>query len=397
VNRQVAHRLFARQFVAAVFGVVCLNSVATAIEAPMGYASLNGGTTGGGNAATVVATTSLEFQTFATSPNPLNILVDGALNVGSVQVASNKTIVGMGSTSELVGSLRLTGVNNVIVRNLSLSNPLGVGEGDAVTLRLSTNIWFDHNNIFNTTDGLLDIVQESDFVTVSWNKFFYTMDYATNVNTGHRFAMLIGNSDTAIADADNLRVTLHNNHWGANVRERMPRVRFGDVHVFNEYFNSPGNNYVVRSAIEAQVLVENSYFENIDDPFVKQDNGLLEERNNLFVNTTGVTQAGDNVFDPPYSYFLHEAADVKDLVLGYAGVGRLGDFDGNGERNGLDFLQWQRGESPLPLSASDLADWEETYATAAPLSATTTAVPESSALLLGLVALLSSVTSRRRS
>lgn len=388
-------RSLAAHLFTVVLGLSCWTSAASALEAPQGYASLNGGTTGGGNGATVVVNSAAEFQTFATSANPLNILVNGNLNVGSVQVASNKTIMGVGSTAGLIGSLRLTGVNNVIVRNLSLSNPTGVGEGDSVTLRLSTNVWFDHNNIFNSTDGLLDIVQESDFVTVSWNKFFYTNDFAANVNTNHRFAMLIGNSDTATDDADNLRVTLHNNHWGANVRERMPRIRFGDIHVFNDYFNSPGNNYVVRSAIGAEVLVESNYFESVNTPIDKDQTGLAEERNNVFVSTTGATEAGDNVFDPPYSYHLHPAADVKNLVLGYAGVGQIGDFNNDGIRDGLDFLQWQRGQSPLPQSRVDLADWEATYATTALLLPAAFPVPEPTTLLLALLAVFATPARRR--
>ncbi len=53
-----------------------------------------------------------------------------------------------------------------------------------------------------------------------------------------------------------------------------------------------------------------------------------------------------------------------------------GDFDI--DVDGFDFLKWQRGESPNPLSASDLADWEANYGTVAPLSATSTTVPEPS-------------------
>ncbi len=38
-----------------------------------------------------------------------------------------------------------------------------------------------------------------------------------------------------------------------------------------------------------------------------------------------------------------------------------GDFDGDGDVDGRDFLAWQRGGSPNPLSASDLADWQANY------------------------------------
>ena len=38
-----------------------------------------------------------------------------------------------------------------------------------------------------------------------------------------------------------------------------------------------------------------------------------------------------------------------------------GDFDGDGDVDGRDFLEWQRGNSPNPLSAGDLAAWQAAY------------------------------------
>jgi hypothetical protein len=40
-----------------------------------------------------------------------------------------------------------------------------------------------------------------------------------------------------------------------------------------------------------------------------------------------------------------------------------GDFDGDGDVDGRDFLRWQRGNSPNPLSSGDLALWQEQYGT----------------------------------
>ena len=38
-----------------------------------------------------------------------------------------------------------------------------------------------------------------------------------------------------------------------------------------------------------------------------------------------------------------------------------GDFDGDGDSDGFDFLKWQRGESPNPLSQEDLAYWKANF------------------------------------
>jgi hypothetical protein len=62
-------------------------------------------------------------------------------------------------------------------------------------------------------------------------------------------------------------------------------------------------------------------------------------------------------------------------------VALAGDFDFNGEVNGLDFLLWQRDPT-----IGSLADWEANYGATAPLTASSAAVPEPSALLFAALA-----------
>lgn len=74
------------------------------------------------------------------------------------------------------------------------------------------------------------------------------------------------------------------------------------------------------------------------------------------------------------------------LVLEYA-LNATGDFDLSGAVDGNDFLVWQRGGSPVPVSSSDLAAWRANFgaSSAAPASA----VPEPSAWLLAAIGGLS--------
>ncbi len=58
------------------------------------------------------------------------------------------------------------------------------------------------------------------------------------------------------------------------------------------------------------------------------------------------------------------------------------DFDEDGDVDGRDFLLWQRGESPNPLSSGDLELWQEQYGTGS-LSAAM-AIPEPAALCLAI-------------
>ena len=72
-----------------------------------------------------------------------------------------------------------------------------------------------------------------------------------------------------------------------------------------------------------------------------------------------------------------------------------GDFDEDGDVDGNDFLVWQRGGSPDPLSGADLAEWQSAY-DVPPLSTNSAAVPEPAAILLFAIALPALLTTRCR-
>jgi len=90
-----------------------------------------------------------------------------------------------------------------------------------------------------------------------------------------------------------------------------------------------------------------------------------------------------------------DSSDVPDMMAfldseGFllSGPGQDGDFDGDGDVDGADFLAWQRGDSPDPLSAGDLATWEANFGTTPAPATAAVAVPEptSAALMLSLAA-----------
>ena len=69
-----------------------------------------------------------------------------------------------------------------------------------------------------------------------------------------------------------------------------------------------------------------------------------------------------------------------------------GDFNGNGVVDGRDFLVWQRGGSPSPLSAGDLAVWKANFGGGGngvgALAAASGTVPEPGGSALGLLSAL---------
>jgi pectate lyase len=296
----------------------------------MGWATMGNGTTGGAGGPTQTVSTVAAFRSALNARTPQVVMVQGTIDLGgeTANIRSDKTIIGLGTNATILGHLAINGpgYTNAIIRNLTLVNPVS-GE-DAVTLQDSVeNVWIDHCNLGDAGDGQLDIDHGSDYITVSWCKFSYT-----NVANPHRLSSLVGHSpDNAAEDTGHLRVTYHHNWWSTNCLERMPRVRFGQVHVFNNYFNAPGNNYCVRAGYLSQLNVENNYFDQINSPFQYfsevtsggiTNQGLIKATGNVTVNCTSVTSFNDAVFTPPYPYALDPGNSVKTNILNHAGVGR---------------------------------------------------------------------------
>jgi pectate lyase len=279
----------------------------------VGWATVNGTTTGGAGGPTVTVTSGSQLVSEMQTSGARTIRVQGTLSIsGMNDVASNKTIVGVGSNATITGGgLDVDGVSNVIIQNLNFRD----WGDDAVNVQnASHHVWIDHNSLTNGFDGAIDIKRESDFVTVSWNRIF-----------GHEKSMLLGHDDGHTADRGHLRVTYHHN-WFDGSNSRHPRVRYGNVvHVYNNFYSNIGD-YGVASTQEGAVLVEGNYFENTDDPYHcgegDSDPGSLRAVSNHFVSS-GSGQTCGSVGSVPYSYSLTTPSSVKSVVTAGAGAGRI--------------------------------------------------------------------------
>ncbi|MGI5212415.1 pectate lyase family protein [Plantactinospora sp. CA-290183] len=278
-----------------------------------GWATQGGGTTGGGSASPVTVTDSAGLISNMQASGARVIRFSGTISISGMQkVAADKTIIGVGSGATITGGgLNVASVSNVIIRNINFRG----WNDDAINVQYSTRVWIDHNSFTDGSDGAVDIKRSSDYVTVSWNRVF-----------GHDKSFLLGHSDdNASEDRGRLRVSYHHN-WFDGSNQRHPRVRFGNpVHVYNNFYRSVGG-YGVASTCDAGVLVEGNYFEDTDDPYHLGEgdspNGSLVARNNHFVNS-GTGETGGSVASIPYGYSLDPAADVKSIVTGGAGTGRI--------------------------------------------------------------------------
>jgi pectate lyase len=283
----------------------------------------------------VTATTFEELVEFAESTDPLIIQVCGALGSGGnerINLGSNKTLVGVGVRPTLQSTLNLSGVQNVIVRNLFVRvidpTPLDTAEDlrddtsvDGISVRRSNHVWLDHLDIANSTDGNLDITEQSDYVTVSWTRFWYPTQAQRDA---HRFSNLIGSSDTNPADMGTLKVTMHHNWWGDRVRERMPRTRYGDIHIFNNLYTSDDANYCVRAGVQSRMLVEGNYFLGVSEP-IDLDGGSVLEQNNVFDRVQDLVPGVGPGFEPLYDYTLDEATELPRMIA--EGAGAVLPFD----------------------------------------------------------------------
>ncbi len=238
-----------------------------------------------------------------------------------IRIGSNTTIVGKGRNATIKGAwfdIRGTANvpnsrSNIIIRNLTFRDTydcfpawdprdgqLGSwnAQYDAISLRDTNNVWIDHNLfedrdtaddrqprhfgvLYQVHDGLLDITNASDLVTVSWNRF-----------RNHDKLMLIGSSDSASADRGKLRVTLHHNVF-ERIGQRSPRVRFGQVHLYNNFYDLRGTSnyqYSWGVGIESAIYAEDNFF--------LTDRGTTPDRLLARFNGTGLSASGTLLLGP---------------------------------------------------------------------------------------------------
>jgi pectate lyase len=284
-----------------------------------------------------------------------------------IRIGDNTTIVGVGPDATIRGAwfdIRGTTTvprRNIIVRNLTFQDTydcfpewsptdgtLGAWNAlyDSISLRETLNAWIDHNTfedvetadstlpfhfgvLYQVHDGLVDITNASDLVTVSWNRF-----------VNHDKVMLIGSSNTAPRDVGRLRVTLHHNLF-ADTGQRTPRVRFGQDHVYNNYYVIENPQRYVYSwgvGVQSQIYAQNNFFQTVGvtpDAFIENFGGTVIFEEGTLVNgktpayRVDVVAAYNAVNDPDLSEAvgwvptlfteIHPTPAVPGLVSGFAG------------------------------------------------------------------------------
>ncbi|MCT2581560.1 pectate lyase family protein [Actinophytocola gossypii] len=280
-----------------------------------------------------------------------------------IPVGSDTTIVGLGRHAVLDGlNLHIEDATNVIVRNLTFvdaadcfpawdptDGDLGAWNSayDNLSVTGSTHVWVDHNTFtdgdnpdsaqpryfgqpYQVHDGQLDITHGSDLVTVSWNRF-----------THHDKTMLIGSTNNPATDRGKLNVTVHHNLFDTTL-QRLPRVRFGQVHVYNNHYRVPDTViYALGVGVESRIVAESNTFHlarGVEPDALLHDWGgtAITARDNLAgtrrlapvdlvaeYNATHDPDLGtDAGWEPTLHTGIHAANSVPWLVSWWAGAGR---------------------------------------------------------------------------
>jgi pectate lyase len=321
-------------------------SMPPAADAPVGFATVDGPIDGGGMSAPKLITSFADLKAAVSGDAPATVWIKGSLT-GDLTVGSNKSLVGV-CGAELHGHIEISGVSNVIVRNLTIVG-YGVGDcskdpsfdasvgcssgHDAMSIQRSAhNIWIDHCDISDGTDGNLDITNAANHVTVSWTKFHYTAradnsgDDSTGAS-GHRFSNLVGSSDTPKTDdAHALAITWHHDWWADNVVERQPRVRFGQNHLFNDLWSSAQASDCVAAGKQAQIWVEHSIFHGVKNPLelrsADKDGANIRSDANSFDDTSGSRDTGGGgpaLTSVPYPYTPDDTSTLEQAIRDGAG------------------------------------------------------------------------------
>lgn len=340
-------------------------------------------------------------------------LKKSGISLLEIKKKENMTIFSENGAKLLHCGIEMSNCNNIIFRNLELEglwewDESGLGaydynDWDYITVSNSHNIWIDHCTFHKAYDGVVDLKNSSSNVTISWCNFPYdndknssvarqiyqleenmelyptykhlrqvcgfTVDEIIDVCAGNKKTHLVGSNDFDMFNKD-LSLTLCYNYY-ENSQERMPRLRAGNVHIFNIFINSQ-NNYELKNNLkdkfskvsgykfsigsdgftsteDGAVLAENCYLKGVLKPLVnnKKDSSLSEytgkimakntilHNNSIFKgNSTDENSplapvpapAKDfsfNGFDKvDYAYTLYPPEQVPDLVQN-AGAGKV--------------------------------------------------------------------------
>lgn len=176
---------------------------------------------------------------------------------------------------------------------------------DNISVQYATHVWIDHCNFSDGSrldhdypvvsswyfgsssnpiaqqpeqhvqhhDGLVDVTKIASYVTLSYNRFF-----------NHDKSFNLGGGDTPSTTGENpsvLKITFNNNHF-KDLRQRQARMRYGMIHMYNNYYEGTLDSTAAYPWLVAWTVGQSSkaYMEN--NAFVIGSTGTAAAASNLF-------------------------------------------------------------------------------------------------------------------
>ncbi|EPS66620.1 hypothetical protein M569_08154, partial [Genlisea aurea] len=273
-------------------------------------------------------------------PGPLWIVFARSMVIRLSQellVTSDKTIDGRGARVHVAygAGITLQFVSNVIIHGLHIHDIVqGSGgmirdsvdhygfrtrsDGDGISIFGSQDLWIDHVSMRRCYDGLIDAIMGSTGITISNSHF-----------TDHNEVMLFGASDGYSPDAK-MQMTVAFNHFGKRLIQRMPRCRWGYIHVVNNDYTH-WNMYAIGGSSAPTIISQgNRYIAPPDDvnmyakEVTKRDyapesvwqSWTWRSDGDVFMRGAYFTQSGDPNYmsKHPERYDLMQAADGSNVA-----------------------------------------------------------------------------------
>ncbi|KAF1679059.1 MULTISPECIES: pectate lyase family protein [Bacillus] len=276
-----------------------------------------------------------------------------------LDIPSNTTIVGSGTNAKIAGGNFQIKSDNVIIRNLEFQDaydyfpqwdPTDGSSGnwnsqyDNITINGGTHIWIDHCTFndgsrpdstspkyfgrkYQHHDGQTDASNGANYITMSYNDYH-----------DHDKSSIFGSSDSKTSDDGKLKITLHHNRY-KNIVQRAPRVRFGQVHVYNNYYEGSKSssgyafNYAWGIGKSSKIYAQNNVIDVPGLPAAKTisvfsggtalyDSGTL--LNGTQINASAANGLSSSVgWKPSLHGTIAASAKVKSNVINQAGAGKL--------------------------------------------------------------------------
>ena len=318
---------------------------------PVGWASVGSATTGGNDENPIVVTSLAELEsalqtarnnTKKDASSKMTIYIKGEIETNGyvyVQDTKNLTIYGLPGSAMVnknrtdkakTGVMLIKRCQNLIMRNMTFKSAgaYDIDGNDNLTLQSSEHIWIDHCDFQDGVDGNLDCNNQANYVTVTWCRFRYLIEPKAGGSGGsddHRFSNLWGGSDTA-ADEGCLNTTFACCWWDEGCRERMPRIRFGKVHVLNCLYSTTLANYCVGVGYRSNVYIEKCAFTSSKAKATPWKNYATKtgytDYNVTVVGNLGAAdtqkRSGSQEYFVPSSQYQYETLEVSEVEAAVA-------------------------------------------------------------------------------